>query len=64
VCDAQGLKLHVFPWNADAREAGLLRNAAYIIRPDGHVAIVDSKSDSRTITAYFDLWKPKSIKQD
>ena len=63
VCEAQGLKLHVFPWNREAREAGLLRNAAYVVRPDGHVAIMDRQADSTTIRAYFDLWKPKSIKQ-
>ena len=63
MCEAQGLKLHVFPWNREAREAGLLRNAAYVVRPDGHVAIMDRRANSTTIRAYFDLWKPKSIKQ-
>jgi hypothetical protein len=62
VCEAQGLRLHDFPWNREAREAGLLRNAAYVVRPDGHVAIMDRQADSTTISAYFDLWKPKSIK--
>jgi hypothetical protein len=56
MCDAQGLKLHVFPWNAEAREAGLTRNAAYIIRPDEHVAIVDCQGDPGRIAGYLKKW--------
>jgi 2-polyprenyl-6-methoxyphenol hydroxylase-like FAD-dependent oxidoreductase len=56
MCDAQGLKLYVFPWNAEAQEAGLLKNAAYIIRPDGHIAIVDCQGDPGRIADYLKLW--------
>ncbi|MEA2490860.1 MAG: hypothetical protein QOH21_2652 [Acidobacteriota bacterium] len=31
--------LYVFPWNAEAKRAGLERNAAYLVRPDGYVAV-------------------------
>lgn len=31
--------LHVFPWTAEAARAGLKRNAAYLVRPDGYVAV-------------------------
>jgi hypothetical protein len=31
--------LHVFPWSAEAERAGLERNAAYLVRPDGYVAV-------------------------
>jgi 2-polyprenyl-6-methoxyphenol hydroxylase-like FAD-dependent oxidoreductase len=31
--------LHLFPWSKDAEEAGLKRNAPYLIRPDGYVAL-------------------------
>jgi hypothetical protein len=63
VCDAQGLKLHVFPWNREAQDAGLLRNAAYIIRPDGHVAIVDSKGDPGRIADYLKNWTMSACKE-
>ncbi|HYO77379.1 MAG TPA: FAD-dependent monooxygenase [Thermoanaerobaculia bacterium] len=33
--------LHVFPWTAEAERAGLQRNAAYLVRPDGYVAVAD-----------------------
>lgn len=33
------LPLHAFGWNEAAAQAGLLRDSAYLIRPDGHVAL-------------------------
>jgi 2-polyprenyl-6-methoxyphenol hydroxylase-like FAD-dependent oxidoreductase len=33
------LPVHAWPWSADAAHAGLLENAAYLIRPDMHVAL-------------------------
>jgi 2-polyprenyl-6-methoxyphenol hydroxylase-like FAD-dependent oxidoreductase len=56
MCDDRGLKLHIFPWNAAANQAGLRRNAAYVIRPDGHVAIADLRADPISLAAYFDRW--------
>jgi len=61
MCDNHRLKLHVFPWNAAANEAGLRRNAAYVIRPDGHVAIADLSADSARIAGYLDRWLIKHI---
>ena len=33
------LPLHAYPWTDAAAEAGLLRDAAYLVRPDMHVAL-------------------------
>jgi 2-polyprenyl-6-methoxyphenol hydroxylase-like FAD-dependent oxidoreductase len=33
------LPLHVYPWSETAEAAGLLEDAAYLIRPDTHVAL-------------------------
>ena len=38
-CDRLRLPLHVFGWSDAAEAAGLGRNAAYLIRPDGYVAL-------------------------
>jgi 2-polyprenyl-6-methoxyphenol hydroxylase-like FAD-dependent oxidoreductase len=38
-CRSIGLPLHVFAWSEAADRAGLARDAAYLIRPDGHVAL-------------------------
>jgi 2-polyprenyl-6-methoxyphenol hydroxylase-like FAD-dependent oxidoreductase len=57
VCDRQRLPLHVFPWHPEMDRAGLLRNALYLIRPDGYVALADIESKAKAVTSYFDTRK-------
>jgi 2-polyprenyl-6-methoxyphenol hydroxylase-like FAD-dependent oxidoreductase len=38
-CARRGLPLHGFPWSAKAGDAGLARDAAYLVRPDGYVGM-------------------------
>jgi hypothetical protein len=40
-----GITLKVFKWRQDAEKAGLIRDAAYLVRPDGHVALVSTEQD-------------------
>jgi 2-polyprenyl-6-methoxyphenol hydroxylase-like FAD-dependent oxidoreductase len=40
-CAALGLALHVRPFGAGPRRAGLSRGALYLVRPDGYVALAD-----------------------
>jgi hypothetical protein len=42
LCAARSLKLQIFPWRAEMAHSGLRRDAAYLIRPDGYVATVES----------------------
>lgn len=35
-----GLPVHVFAWTDAAGQAGLVRDAAYLVRPDGHIGLV------------------------
>jgi hypothetical protein len=44
-CATSGIALHVLPWGPAAEKAGLARDAAYLIRPDGHVAWADPDAD-------------------
>ena len=48
-----GLPLHAFAWSAGARAAGLTRDALYLVRPDGHVALAARDPDERTINGYL-----------
>ncbi len=53
-CAGRHLPLHVFPWDGHMRRAGMERNAAYLVRPDGYVALADSKGSATAITRYLD----------
>jgi 2-polyprenyl-6-methoxyphenol hydroxylase-like FAD-dependent oxidoreductase len=52
LCRELGLPLHVFAWNAPMRRMGLRRNAAYLIRPDGYIALAAAQADSEPLRDY------------
>ncbi len=54
VCRARGLALHVFPWQRAMRRAGLRRDALYLVRPDGYLALVDRTARASTLTRHLD----------
>jgi 2-polyprenyl-6-methoxyphenol hydroxylase-like FAD-dependent oxidoreductase len=56
-CAARGLALHVFPWGSSAQAAGLARDAAYLVRPDGYIGLADAKHDAATLERYLDARK-------
>ena len=47
------LPLHEWPWTAAARRAGLGRDAAYLVRPDGHVGFARPTADVEGLRAYL-----------
>jgi 2-polyprenyl-6-methoxyphenol hydroxylase-like FAD-dependent oxidoreductase len=53
-CETRGLPLHTFPWRPAMRTAGLQRGAAYLVRPDGYVALADSEASPATLHRFLD----------
>jgi hypothetical protein len=53
LCAARSLKLQVFPWRAEIAHSGLRPHAAYLLRPDGYVAIAESDAKGGHIAAYL-----------
>jgi 2-polyprenyl-6-methoxyphenol hydroxylase-like FAD-dependent oxidoreductase len=53
-CDARKLALHIFSWRMEMRRVGLRRDAAYLLRPDGYVAVADPEGSALAITSYLD----------
>ena len=51
VCESRGLRLDIFPWS---RSAGLARDASYLVRPDGHVALADPLHRPARLQRYLD----------
>jgi 2-polyprenyl-6-methoxyphenol hydroxylase-like FAD-dependent oxidoreductase len=47
------LPLHEWPWTSAARQAGLAKDATYLVRPDGHVGFARSTPDVEGLRAYL-----------
>ena len=58
-CQMLGLPLHVFAWQPAMGKAGLARNALYLVRPDGHVALADSGANAATLARYVNAMRPR-----
>jgi hypothetical protein len=54
LCDQRKLPLHVFAWHAKMRRSGLRRNAVYLVRPDGYVALADPEGKTTRLTDYLE----------
>lgn len=52
-CRDAGLPLQVFPWSQACYDAGLARDATYLVRPDGHVALCDPAGAPSRLEHYF-----------
>lgn len=57
LCRKHKLPLHVFPWNPDMQRSGLHRNALYLVRPDGYVALADRRASAGALALYLDAHK-------
>ena len=57
LCAGRKLPLHVFPWRSEMSRAGLQRNAVYLVRPDGYVALADPEGSISAVASYLDARK-------
>jgi hypothetical protein len=51
-CQQLGIELCVFAWRPGMRRAGLRRDALYLVRPDGYVALAEVHGGAEQLTAY------------
>ncbi|MCD7034101.1 FAD-dependent monooxygenase [Metabacillus sp. GX 13764] len=51
---ALGLRLHEFPWNKEAENSGLMRDALYLVRPDGYVSLALAEQDAEKLQIYME----------
>ncbi len=49
----RNVALRIFPWNARMRRTGLMRNASYLIRPDGYIGVADPDGGAAAIETYL-----------
>ncbi len=53
-CETRRLTLNSFEWRIEMQTAGLARNAVYLVRPDGYIALADPHASVATLRAYLD----------
>lgn len=63
-CANLGLPVHIFEWNAATESSGIARDAGYLVRPDGHVALAPRNADQvrepdRALAAASSIQQPK-----
>ncbi len=56
-CAERTLPLHVFPWRPAIGRTGLRRGAAYLVRPDGYVALACPEGSGTVVASYLDARK-------
>ncbi len=54
ICEQRRLPLHIFGWQRDMGRSGLRRDAVYLVRPHGYVAVVDREGRAEALRSYFD----------
>lgn len=52
-CAEHHLPIHAFTWNTDMKRVGLKRDALYLVRPDGYIALAVSDGDARRLHDYL-----------
>ena len=52
-CERHGMLLREFDWGKEHEDAGFARNASYLVRPDGHVALCDPGASAQALEDYF-----------
>jgi 2-polyprenyl-6-methoxyphenol hydroxylase-like FAD-dependent oxidoreductase len=61
LADSRQIPLHVFAWHSAMERAGLNRDSAYLVRPDGYVALAEPQASAAAIGAFLDARKIKSL---
>jgi len=52
-CAAHSVPLHAFGWRSKYENAGLSRDAVYLLRPDSYVALADASGTPEVLERYF-----------
>ncbi|MBY0371240.1 FAD-dependent monooxygenase, partial [bacterium] len=56
LAEFHGLSLHTFAWSDDAKQKGLQRDAAYLVRPDGYVGWAGTAEQVAALERYLRDW--------
>lgn len=54
---SRALPLGIFAWNNEAKNAGLARDAIYLVRPDGYLSYASPKEDVARLAGFVDRFQ-------
>lgn len=57
--DRSALPIHYTRWTEDMKKKGIKRNAAFLVRPDGHVGVAATTANIRPIEEYVERFNLK-----
>lgn len=57
VANFRGFKVIEFQWSSEAAAKGFIKDAFYLIRPDGFIALADVKQNSSILKNYLNDWE-------
>jgi 2-polyprenyl-6-methoxyphenol hydroxylase-like FAD-dependent oxidoreductase len=60
-CRELNLPLHRFAWSEGAKSAGMERDALYLVRPDGYVALASAEQSSTALRLYVDRFRLRFV---
>jgi 2-polyprenyl-6-methoxyphenol hydroxylase-like FAD-dependent oxidoreductase len=61
LADRRNVPLHVFAWQPAMKRAGLKRDAVYLVRPDGYVALASAVSSAAAIDGYLNARNIRAV---
>jgi 2-polyprenyl-6-methoxyphenol hydroxylase-like FAD-dependent oxidoreductase len=61
--DREKIPLHVFAWQSGMKDSGLQQDAAYLVRPDGYVALASTDRNAAAIEQYLRERNIKALHQ-
>jgi len=56
LCKTHRIDLHAFPWRDPMGGVGLVKDAAYLLRPDAYIGCMDATPAGREIATYLETW--------
>jgi 2-polyprenyl-6-methoxyphenol hydroxylase-like FAD-dependent oxidoreductase len=54
MCRDRSIPLHMFGWREEMESTGIRRDAAYLVRPDGYVALAADHDAAPALASYFE----------
>lgn len=56
VSNFRGFKIYQFDWDKNTEAAGFIKDAFYLVRPDGYIGLIEKKQNTEFLKNYLNKW--------